>query len=112
MAEQRIVVKVDRLHPITAWSVAFTQAVAGVFGRTGGWAAAIAQHCASVVAILMGPAVLSVYAFAVWSLTADMGWTDSFPFSGGPLSNWIIWTGMAISIHIASIILRKQKERS
>jgi len=62
--------------------------------------------------VLMGPAVLSVYAFAVWSLTSEMGWTDSFPFTSGPLSSWIIWAGLAAAIHSAATILRRQRERS
>jgi hypothetical protein len=61
-----------------------------------------------VAAVLMGPAMLSVYAFAVWALTAEMGWTNSFPFAAGPLSNWIIWALMAVLLHFASITLRRQ----
>jgi hypothetical protein len=48
---------------------------------------------------------------AVWSLTSELGWTDSFPFASGPLSSWIIWTALAVAIHSASAILRKQKDR-
>jgi hypothetical protein len=112
MSEQRIVVKVDRLHPVVAWTAAFTQAVGNNVEKAGAWAAATAQQCGSVVAVLMGPAVLSIYAFAVWSLTSEMGWTDSFPFTSGPLSNWIIWAGLAAAIHSAAVILRRQRERS
>ncbi len=112
MAQQRIVVKVDRLHPAAAWTAAFSQAVGETLARTGNWAAATAQQCGSVVAALMGPAVLSVYIFAIWSLTSEMGWTDSFPFTSGPLSNWIIWTVMAAAIHAAALVLSKQKSRS
>jgi hypothetical protein len=61
-----------------------------------------------VAAVLMGPAMLSVYAFAVWALTAEMGWTNSFPFAAGPLSNWIIWVLMAVLLHFAFITLRRQ----
>jgi hypothetical protein len=111
MSEQRIVVKVDRLHPVVAWMVAFTQALGNTLESAGAWAAATAQQCGTIVAVLMGPAVLSVYAFAVWSLTSEMGWTESFPFTSGPLSNWIIWAGLAAAIHSASIILRRQRER-
>lgn len=112
MSEQRIVVKVDRLHPVVAWTAAFTQAVGSTLVKAGTWAGATAQQCGAVVAVLMGPAVLSVYAFALWSLTSEMGWTDSFPFTSGPLSNWLIWTGLAVAIHAASIILQRQRDRS
>jgi hypothetical protein len=112
MSEQRIVVKVDRLHPAVAWTVAFTQAAGNTLAKAGAWAGATAQQCGAVVAVLMGPAVLSVYAFAMWSLTSEMGWTDSFPFTSGPLSSWIIWAGLAAAIHSAAVILRRQWERS
>lgn len=112
MPEQRIVVKVDRLHPVVAWTAEFTQAVGNTLVKAGTWAGATAQQCGTVVAVLMGPAILSVYAFAVWSLTSEMGWTDSFPFTSGPLSNWIIWAGLAAVIHSAATILRRQRERS
>jgi len=112
MSEQRIVIKADRLHPVVAWTAAFSQAIGTGLSKSGSWAVSTAQHCGTVVAVLMGPAVLSVYVFAVWSLTANLGWTDSFPFASGPLSSWIIWIGLAIAIHCASAILRKQKDRS
>jgi hypothetical protein len=112
MAQQQSEVKVDRLNPAITWTAAFTQTIGIAVNRTGAWAATTAQKSAAVVAVLMGPAVLSVYAFAVWSLTSEMGWTDSFPFTSGPLSSWIIWAGLAVSLHCAAIILRKQRDRS
>jgi hypothetical protein len=111
MAQQRSEVKADRLNPAAAWTAAFTQAAGSLFSRTGAWAVTTAQKSATVLAVLMGPAVLSVYVFAFWSLTSEMGWTDSFPFSSGPLSSWIIWTALAATIHSAAVILRKQKDR-
>jgi hypothetical protein len=111
MAQQRIVVKVDRLHPVAAWTAAFSQAVGQELARAGNWAATTAQQCGSIVAALLGPAVLSVYVFAIWSLTSEMGWTNSFPFTSGPLSNWIIWSALAAAIHAAALVLRKQKDR-
>lgn len=66
------------------------------------------QKLGNLVAALMGPAILSVYAFAVWALTAEMGWTNSFPFAAGALSNWIIWTLMAVLSHFAFITLQRQ----
>jgi hypothetical protein len=111
MAQQESEVKADRLNPAVAWTAVLTQAFGSAVNRTGAWAVTTAQKSAAVLAVLMGPAVLSVYAFAVWSLTSEMGWTDSFPFSSGPLSSWIIWAGLAASLHCAAIILRKQKDR-
>src|SRR6185312_9537508 len=111
MAQQRSEVKADRLNPAVAWTAAFTQAAGSVFAKTGAWAVTTAQKSATVLAVLMGPAVLSIYAFAFWSLTSEMGWTDSFPFSSGPLSSWIIWIALAAAMHSAAVILSKQKDR-
>jgi hypothetical protein len=111
MSEERVVAKADRLQPAITWTTALGQAASNTAGRVGTWAVSTAQRAGSVVAVLLGPAVLSVYAFAVWSLTANMGWTDSFPFTSGPLSSWIIWTGLAVALHGASLILRRQKDR-
>jgi hypothetical protein len=71
------------------------------------WAADTAQQFGALVAALMGPAVLSVYAFVAWSLAANLGWTDTFVFKTGPLSNWMIWMGAAGLVTLASSILRK-----
>lgn len=111
MSEPRTVVKVEHVHPVATWMAAFSQTSVAGLSRTGVWAANTAQQFGSIVAVLMGPAVLSVYAFALWSLTSELGWTDSFPFSTGPLSNWIIWLSLAILFHLAAQILRRQMNR-
>lgn len=58
----------------------------------------------------MGPAVFSAYAFAFWSLAANLGWTDTFLFASGPLSNWLVWLGIAILINLAASVLRRHTE--
>ncbi len=77
------------------------------FERIGYWAGDTAQEFGSLVSALMGPAVFSAYAFALWSLAANLNWTQTFPFASGPLSNWLVWFGIAILLHLASSILRK-----
>ena len=78
-----------------------------VVERVGVWAADTAQQFGALVAALMGPAVLSVYAFVAWSLAANLGWTDTFVFKTGPLSNWMIWMGAAALVTSAMSILRR-----
>jgi hypothetical protein len=78
-----------------------------VLERVGVWAADTAQQFGALMAALMGPAVLSVYAFVAWSLAANLGWTDTFVFKTGPLSNWMIWMGAAALATLAASILRK-----
>ncbi|MBV8867141.1 MAG: hypothetical protein JO210_17220 [Acidobacteriaceae bacterium] len=75
--------------------------------RTGAWATDTAQEFGALVAALMGPAVFSGYAFASWSLAANLGWTDTFPFGSGPLSNWLVWIAIAIMVNVAASVLRR-----
>jgi len=83
------------------------QASSTVFERIGFWAVDTAQEFGTLVSALMAPAVFSAYALAIWSLAANLNWTTTFPFSTGPLSNWLIWFGIAILLNIAASILRR-----
>ncbi len=80
--------------------------------RTGAWATDTAQEFGALVAALMGPAVFSGYAFAAWSLAANLGWTDSFVFTSGPLSNWLVWLTIALMINVAASILKKHTRQT
>ena len=86
------------------------QSFAVVMERVGGWAGETAQQFGALVSALMGPAVLCAYAVALWSLSANLGWTDSFLFTSGALSNWLIWLALAILVHSAASILRRRIE--
>ena len=90
-----------------AWSVNAFQAVGQLLPQAGASAADTAQQFGSLVSALMGPAIVSAYAVAAWSLAANLGWTDSFLFTSGPLSNWFVWLGVAVLVHAASGILQR-----
>lgn len=94
-------------QPSRAGVFGLVQATTLAVGRVGEWAGDTAQQFGLLVSVLMGPAVFSAYAFAIWALAANLGWTDSFVFSTGALSNWIIWLGMAVLVHTAAGVLRK-----
>lgn len=76
----------------------------------GHWAGNTAQTFSALLADLMGPAVFLAYAMTAWSLTTGFGWTDSFLFSTGPLSNWIIWLGLAVLMNFAASILKRRTQ--
>jgi len=78
--------------------------------HVGVWAADTAQQFGVLVAVLMGPAVFAAYSFAAWALAFNLGWTDSFIFTSGALSNWIIWMGMAVLVNTAAAILKKHTQ--
>jgi len=80
--------------------------------RIGAWANETAQEFAALVAALMGPAVFSAYAMALWSLSSNLGWTNSFLFASGPLSNWLVWGAIAVSVHAAAVILDRRSTQT
>jgi len=86
------------------------QSFAIVTERAAEWAGETAQQFGALVSALMGPAVVSAYAVALWSLSANFGWTDSFLFASGALSNWLVWLALAILLHVAASILRRRIE--
>jgi hypothetical protein len=96
-----------RAENARSWPNIVLQGSVIVLERVGVWAADTAQQFGALVAALMAPAVLSVYAFVAWSLAANLGWTDTFVFKTGPLSNWMIWMGAAVLVSLAAGILRK-----
>jgi len=108
IVEPRLTAVAVRAESIRSWPLAVLQASNLVLEQVGVWAADTAQQFGALVAALMAPAVLSVYAFVAWSLAANLGWTDTFVFKSGPLSNWMIWMGVAVLISLAASILRKR----
>jgi hypothetical protein len=93
-----------------SWSAGLLQAGVLITERVAGWAGETAQHFGALVSALMAPAVLSAYVFALWALAANLGWTDSFLFTSGAFSNWLIWLALAILVNLAASILRKRVE--
>ncbi len=107
MSEPRITAVAVRTEPARAWLAGTLDSSLDVLGRAGAWAADTAQQFGALLAALMGPAVFSVYAFAFWSLSDNLGFTNTFVFQKGPLSNWMVWMGFAILITLAASILRR-----
>ena len=98
------------IGPARAWTLTALQATGSTLSRGAAWAGDTAQKFGALVSALMGPAVVSVYALALWSLASNLGWTDTFVFSSGPLSNWLVWLAMAILVHLAAGILRRHTQ--
>jgi hypothetical protein len=96
-----------RIQPAKGWTSGLSQAIVTGTRTIGVWATDTAQQFGALLAALMGPAVFSSYVFAVWSLADNLGWTDTFVFHYGPLSNWLIWLGLAILVNVAATVLRR-----
>ena len=97
-------------EPSRAWFGTLLQGTTLAISKAGLWASNTAQQFGALLSALMGPAVFSAYALAVWSLTSNLGWTSSFLFATGPLSNWIIWLGIAIAVHISAEVLKRHTQ--
>lgn len=110
MPETRVTAVAVRTEPARAWALGAVQSAGEVFGRAGAWAADTAQQFGALLAALMAPAVFSIYAFAIWSLAENLGWTDTFVFPSGPLSNWLIWLGIAILVNLAASVLKRHTQ--
>jgi hypothetical protein len=108
MPETRTSAIAIRTEPQRA--VTILQSTTTVLSRTAAWAADTAQEFGAVVSALMGPAIFCAYAFAIWSLAANLGWTDTFLFASGPLSNWLVWLAIAVLINLAASVLRRRTE--
>lgn len=68
------------------------------------------SYCVAFIALVItGPTVLSAYIFAAWGLTADLGLTHSFPWSAGPLSNWMIWLGLALLSNLIALKIQLKR---
>lgn len=100
-----------RTEPVRVWLSTVAQFTGTVLNRPLMWAKDTAQEFGGLVSALMGPAVVSAYALTAWSLAANLGWTNTFMFNKGPLSNWLIWLGMAILVNLAASILRRRSQQ-
>ena len=100
-----IAVTAEQVRPIP---VGLLRVLANATRESATWAGSTAQRLGEIVSALMGPAVVCAYAFTAWSLAANAGWTNTFIFSTGPLSNWFVWLLIAALITLASSILRRR----
>jgi hypothetical protein len=107
MIEPRATAVTIQQEPNRAPAINLVRTTSLAIGRVGVWAGDTAQQFGTLVAILMGPAVFSAYAFAIWALAGNLGWTESFIFTSGALSNWIVWLSVAVLVNTAAAILRK-----
>jgi hypothetical protein len=96
-----------RTEPARLWTAGLLQGTVNFFIQCATWAREFSLRFATLLAVVMGPAVLAAYILASWSLAANLGWTGSFPYAAGPLSNWLIWAGIAIAVHVAATVLRR-----
>ena len=95
-------------EPFRAWVGAGAQSALDAVGQAGKWFGDTAQKFASVLSDLLGPGVFTAYSLTAWSLASSLGWTGPFLVTTGPLSNWLVWLGFAVSLNVAASILKRR----
>ena len=66
---------------------------------------------AAPMGTMMGPIVAVAYAFAVWSLTANIRPKLVFLWPEGPFSNWMVWVALALLLQFGSVRLTRIQPR-
>jgi hypothetical protein len=62
-------------------------------------------QAADVLVALVTPSALIALVMGLWRLTADIGWTETFPISTGFFSHWIVWIALAIGLKFGATVL-------
>jgi hypothetical protein len=62
-------------------------------------------QAADVLVALVTPSAVVASVMGLWRLTADLGWTESFPISAGFFSHWLVWIALAIGLKFGASTL-------
>lgn len=110
MSEIRPTAIAVRVEPFRTWLVAGGQSVLDGLNQAGKWFGDTAQKFASLLSDLMGPGVFIAYSLTAWSLASNLDWTGPFLVTSGPLSNWLVWLGFAVTLNLAASILKRRTQ--
>ena len=66
---------------------------------------ATSAQAADVLVALVTPSAVIALVMGLWRLTADLGWTETFPISTGFFSHWIVWVALAIGLKFGASVL-------
>ncbi|HTP87547.1 MAG TPA: hypothetical protein VMJ34_11365 [Bryobacteraceae bacterium] len=62
---------------------------------------------ATGLSVLLQPVVLAAFVLAAWRFGTDLGWTQDFVISSGPLSHWQTWLAIALVLQAVVIALNR-----
>jgi hypothetical protein len=69
---------------------------------------ATSAQAADVLVALVTPSAVIALVMGLWRLTADVGWTETFPISSGLFSHWQVWIALALGLKVgASVVASK-----
>lgn len=63
------------------------------------------KQFAALLIILLTPASLIAFVFALWRVSADLAWTGPFIISDGFFSHWQVWMALAVALKLAASAL-------
>ena len=110
MSETRVSTIAAGAEDVRPLSTGLAQAVGDGLRQVARWAGNTAQQLGELLGALMGPAIVCSYAYALWSLAQNLGWTNSFVFQSGPFSNFFVWLAVASLISLAAAILGRRTQ--
>ena len=98
----------------------FAEASAASLGRVQGFVEqAVAQitlrlgrQFASLLVVFLTPASMLALVFALWRVSADLGWTESFVISSGLFSHWQVWMALAIALKLTASTLQSPAQNA
>jgi hypothetical protein len=62
--------------------------------------------------VAIHPTLLCAYVVPAWALSANLSLTTAFPWSTGPLSNWMIWLVSVLLFHVLTLKVQAYLNRS
>ncbi len=65
-------------------------------------------QAADVLVALVTPSAVIAFVMGLWRLTADLGWTETFPIANGFFSHWIVWIALAIGLKFGASALAEK----
>lgn len=69
------------------------------------------RQIALAVAALLPPAAFMACILGLWSIAADLNWTDSFAIPSGIFSHWHVWLGAAVALQLCARLLSRYGKR-
>jgi hypothetical protein len=66
---------------------------------------ATSAQAADVLVALVTPSAVIALVMGLWRLTADLGWTETFPISAGFFSHWLVWVALALGLKFGATTL-------
>ena len=74
----------------------------------------VSRKMSAILGAILSPVALIAYVFAIWRVSADIGWSGPFAIASGFFSHWIVWfsIGLALTVGISALKRRSAATQS